>query len=195
MELLTYGAPTILLALLVFGFAPGLLLRMIVLLFQKGDPRRRELVAELYAVPRWDQLFWVAQHLELALVEGCLDRLWTRRHVLRAQLNIYDPTPQVFEAEGPMDLPPEGWTGGLWVRAPNGDRVLLPVRVTRPICATHRGKAFPHFEAEVEEPRRIREAFGEEYAGRLIRFELFGYRCITVPDIEAACKAAGRCVM
>ena len=67
--------PTFGIALLVFGFAPGALLRVIVLAFPPGDPRRRELLAEVYAVPRAERPFWVAQQLEVALFEGLVGRL------------------------------------------------------------------------------------------------------------------------
>ena len=59
-----------LVALVVFGFAPGALLRLIVLAFPCGDPRRRELLAELHAVPRLERPFWVLEQLEVALCEG-----------------------------------------------------------------------------------------------------------------------------
>jgi hypothetical protein len=41
---------TFLIALVVFGFAPGAVLRLIVLAFPRDDPRRRELLAELPTV-------------------------------------------------------------------------------------------------------------------------------------------------
>lgn len=66
--------PTLLIALLIFGFAPGAVLRLIVLFFPRDDPRRRELLGELYAVPRIERPFWVAQQLEIALFEGLRDR-------------------------------------------------------------------------------------------------------------------------
>lgn len=53
-----------------FGFAPGALLRLIVLLYPRDHPRRRELIGELYAYPRIERPFWVAEQLELALAEG-----------------------------------------------------------------------------------------------------------------------------
>jgi hypothetical protein len=62
--------PTFALILVVFGFAPGALLRLIVLAFPRDDPRRQELRAELYAVPRIERPFWVAEQLEVALFEG-----------------------------------------------------------------------------------------------------------------------------
>ncbi len=67
-----------LVALVVFGFAPGALLRLIVLAFPCGDPRRRELLAELHAVPRLERPFWVLEQLEVALCEGVWERVvWT----------------------------------------------------------------------------------------------------------------------
>lgn len=68
---------TFLVALLVFGFAPGAALRLIVLAFHRDDPRRSELLAELHAVPRWERPFWVFEQLEVALFEGVWERvLW-----------------------------------------------------------------------------------------------------------------------
>lgn len=59
----------------VFGFAPGAALRLIVLAFPRSDPRRRELLAELRAVPRLERPIWVAEQLEVALAEGVAGRL------------------------------------------------------------------------------------------------------------------------
>jgi uncharacterized protein YegJ (DUF2314 family) len=66
---------TFLISLLVFGFAPGAVLRLIVLAFHRDDPRRREMVAELYRVPRLERPYWVMQQLEVALFEGVWERL------------------------------------------------------------------------------------------------------------------------
>ena len=44
--------PSLVLVVVVFGFAPGVCLRLIVLAYPRSDPRRGELIAELYAVPR-----------------------------------------------------------------------------------------------------------------------------------------------
>jgi hypothetical protein len=62
--------PSLLLVIFVFGFAPGFCLRLIVMAYPLDDPRRRELIAELYAVPRILRPVWVAQQLEVALFEG-----------------------------------------------------------------------------------------------------------------------------
>jgi hypothetical protein len=67
--------PAFLVVLLVFGFAPGALLRLIVLAFPKDDPRRQELRAELYAVPRIERPIWVVEQLEVALFEGLGERI------------------------------------------------------------------------------------------------------------------------
>ena len=72
--------PTLGIALLVFGFAPGAVLRLIVLLYRHGNPRRRELLGELYAVPRIERPFWVVEQLEVALFEGLHDRLKAWRY-------------------------------------------------------------------------------------------------------------------
>lgn len=66
--------PTLGMALLVFGFAPGVVLRLIVLFYRRGNLRRQELLGELYAVPRIERPFWVAEQLEVALFEGLCDR-------------------------------------------------------------------------------------------------------------------------
>lgn len=71
--------PMLLLALVVFGFAPGLVLRLIVLAFPRDDPRREELLGELHAVPRFERPFWVADQLEVALFEGVHGRFAARR--------------------------------------------------------------------------------------------------------------------
>src|SRR5687767_12631452 len=67
--------PTFLLGLLVFGFAPGALLRIIVLAFVRDDPRRRELLAEVHAVPYLERPLWVVEQMEVALFEGLWERL------------------------------------------------------------------------------------------------------------------------
>jgi hypothetical protein len=64
-----------LLVVLVFGLAPGLCLRVIVLAYPRDDPRREELIAELYGVPRITRPLWVAEQLEVALFEGLAHRV------------------------------------------------------------------------------------------------------------------------
>jgi hypothetical protein len=62
--------PTLAIAVLVFGFAPGVALRVIVLAF-RDDLRRKELLAELHTVPRLERPFWVAEQLEVASLRVC----------------------------------------------------------------------------------------------------------------------------
>ena len=62
-------------AIVVLGFAPGAVLRVIVLAFERSDPRRRELLGELHSVPRWERPLWVGEQLEVALAEGIGSRL------------------------------------------------------------------------------------------------------------------------
>lgn len=71
--------PSVLLALVAFGLLPGPLLRLIVRIYPKTDPRRKELVAELYGIEHHKQLLFVAQNLELAVFEG-LPARWRSRH-------------------------------------------------------------------------------------------------------------------
>lgn len=69
-----------LLSLVVFGLAPGFVLAGVVRLIPDPD-RRRELQAELYEVPRWEQPYWVAQQLEVAIRIGVCPRVswyWER---------------------------------------------------------------------------------------------------------------------
>ncbi|MGH3784090.1 MAG: hypothetical protein ACRDRO_26595 [Pseudonocardiaceae bacterium] len=73
---------SLVLVFFVFGFAPGFCLRLIVLAYPRGDPRRTELIAELYAVPRIERPLWVAEQLEVALFEGLSHRV-RARHVAR----------------------------------------------------------------------------------------------------------------
>jgi hypothetical protein len=77
---------TLLLVLFVFGTAPGLVLRFLVLAYPKGHPRRRELVAQLYTIPRGMRPLWVAEQVEVALFEGVPHRWRARRMSLNRRL-------------------------------------------------------------------------------------------------------------
>jgi hypothetical protein len=81
--------PTLGCALLVYGFAPGALLRLIVLLYPRDHPSRRELIGELYAYPRIKRPFWVAEQLETALFEGLCAR--NARHLHRSPASSSQP--------------------------------------------------------------------------------------------------------
>ncbi|HKR49790.1 MAG TPA: hypothetical protein VJT72_09470 [Pseudonocardiaceae bacterium] len=85
----------LLLIVLVFGFAPGFCLRLLVLAYPRNDPRRTELIAELYTVPRIQRPLWVAEQLETALFEGVPHRLaavrqWATRPY-RARAKVVGP--------------------------------------------------------------------------------------------------------
>lgn len=82
------GLAALCVALLVFGFAPGLLLALIVRLIPDLE-RRRELQAELYEVPRWERPFWVAEQFEVAIRVGLwpqVEWFWGRHLWHRAKL-------------------------------------------------------------------------------------------------------------
>jgi hypothetical protein len=116
--------PTFGITLFVFGFAPGAVLRLIVLAFPQDDPRRRELLAELYHVRRWDRPWWVAEQLEVALYEGLRGRSEARRRRQReldslevvqsmvqdlkvrvmASRTSSDPTDAITEAEADEEI-------------------------------------------------------------------------------------------
>lgn len=74
------------LALLVFGLLPGMVTRLLAHLYPEGDPRRAEMIGELYAVPRWNRPMWVCEQIETAAFEGFGARR-ARRRRLRLRRN------------------------------------------------------------------------------------------------------------
>lgn len=92
--------PTFAMALLVFGFAPGAALRLIVLAYKRDNPRRRELAAELHNVPRIERPFWVAEQLELAIFEGLLGRLAVRRMKRKWEISFFGRRSFIVNEEG-----------------------------------------------------------------------------------------------
>jgi len=74
--------PTLLIALIVFGCAPNLMLRLLLLAYPKDHPQRTAIWADLRAVPRWERPFWVCEQIDGVLVEGL--RLRRRRGPRRA---------------------------------------------------------------------------------------------------------------
>ena len=58
-----------------FGFMPPILIRVFVLIYPRGHERRRELPAEMMAVPYKERPVWLADQLGLALTEGLRERL------------------------------------------------------------------------------------------------------------------------
>ncbi|MDX3188623.1 hypothetical protein PV458_09490 [Streptomyces sp. MN03-5084-2B] len=69
--------------LLVFGFAPRFVLGLIVRTYPKSDPRRTELVAELYTIKRIERPLWVAEQLATVAWEGVPHRLQDIGRTLR----------------------------------------------------------------------------------------------------------------
>ena len=151
--------PVFVVALLVFGFAPGAVLRLIVLAFHPDDPRRRELLAELHAVPRFERPFWVLEQFEVALFEGVWHRvLWaaTGRVIHRWRLGsgvernlAYPETFWLPSEEERLSLEPgvlvklmfemkDGWGERMWVNVSSigkgrltGTLVNCPVGIPR----------------------------------------------------------------
>jgi uncharacterized membrane protein len=74
---------SLLLVFVVFGFAPGFLLRLIVKIYPKNEPRRRELVAELYSLGRLERVLFVGEQLETVLFEGMPARARALRQRVR----------------------------------------------------------------------------------------------------------------
>jgi hypothetical protein len=123
-------------ALLVYGLAPGLVLRIIVRAFHPEDPRREELLAELRAVPRLERPFWVFEQLEVAISEGLWGRVvWaaTGRLVYRWRLGsgversrLYPESFEIPSAAERQSIEPgdhvklmfemkDGWGERMWV--------------------------------------------------------------------------------
>jgi len=128
--------PTLLLAILIYGFAPGFLLRLLVLVYERDDPRRGELIAQLYDVPRLERPFWVADQIETAIFDGLGPRIrWalTGRVILRWKLrsgvkqnrlyptSFWIPSDQEKDAIQPGSVvklvfeQSDGWGERMWV--------------------------------------------------------------------------------
>ncbi|MEO7196375.1 MAG: hypothetical protein ABIZ05_16440 [Pseudonocardiaceae bacterium] len=116
-ELLNAAASwrSLVLVLVVFGFAPGFCLRLIVLAYPRRDPRRKELIAELDAVPRIERPLWVAEQLEVALFEGF-------GHRISAAIRWFASRSW---AQG-------RYVRGRWVSLPNGRRVFISSHLCGP---------------------------------------------------------------
>jgi hypothetical protein len=132
--------PTVLIPLVVFGFAPGAVLRMIVLAFRRDDPRRTELLAELPHVPRIERPFWVCEQLEVALFEGLLGRLAVRTGLRR------DGRPAMSRAAASA-----GIDGQFWDRY---RRYLQDVKLMPRQTVSHLDEATDRVLAMLESPGR-----------------------------------------
>ncbi len=97
--------PSLMLVVVMFGFAPGFCLRLIILAYPRSDPRRKELIAELYAVPRIQRPLWVAEQLEVALFEGLGHRISAAIRSLRARRRALSVWELLIIAQGWEDFP------------------------------------------------------------------------------------------
>lgn len=121
----------LLLAIVIFSIAPGLVLRLTVLLYPKNDERRKELIAELYAMPRLQRPFWVGEQFETAIFDGLQARRVDKRRTvliylvnelendnLRAELMGHLRDPDKFNSyvyrilkEAPSRVAKKNWPG------------------------------------------------------------------------------------
>jgi hypothetical protein len=154
--------PLLIVALVVFGFLPGVVLRIILLAFRRRDPRRAEILAELRAVPRWERPFWVAEQIEVALFEGLLERI-------KAAVGRRARSPERIGPSGKLSYPitiEEAWEKGASIpftrhyaehtliskkTYPQGLKVLI----ARP----HRGPLgkITHVDVRLADGQRVRE--------------------------------------
>lgn len=93
----SFSLPALLTVVGTFGFAPGFCMRLIALMYPRSDPRRKELYAEMKAVPRIERPLWVAEQLETVLFEAPASRRRATRERKRKRSQDNDP-PQVGRA-------------------------------------------------------------------------------------------------
>lgn len=101
---------------LTFGFAPGLVLNLSVLIYPKGHPRRKELVAELHEVPYFQRALWVFYALQLSITEGIPERWrWAFAQLRDRRENMqkkaaFEMGVIVVEVRSSVDPPSGEWT-------------------------------------------------------------------------------------
>lgn len=81
-------------AVVIFSLVPDFVLRLFVLIYPRGEDRRKELIGELARRPRWERPFWVAEHLAMIVTEGCGERVRACRADRDHDANhiIFDPS-------------------------------------------------------------------------------------------------------
>ena len=120
--------PLLPVALLIWGFAPGLVNRLIALGYSRRDPRREEMIAELYAVPRWERPFWVAEQLERLITEGLPDRVrWFIEDRVTYRWHLGDGVARNAEYPDSFDIPEQADRDGVLP----GDHVKLMFEMRR----------------------------------------------------------------
>jgi tetratricopeptide (TPR) repeat protein len=150
--------PATLLAMaVIFGLVPGVALRLMVLLYPKDDPRRRELVAELYTLDRMRRMEWVFQQLETALFEGLSRRLAQRRERRRGEREDDPSLQETYET-----LPPRTDDDHL-LRASSGSLVSNSVSMPVP------GRIRMTDVREVEAATRALRSLEYQYGGGFCR--------------------------
>lgn len=177
-------------AVVVFGFAPGLVLALIVRLIPDHD-RRRELQAELYAVPYWKRPFWVAEQLEVALRVGLSPRIgwvWGRyvwhRSTLMSGLERHREAPGTFwvpDAEEKALIQPGDLVKLMWsVSRLGGERMWVEVTERRGDRLVGKLSNWPVF-AFMNPDERIRFAIDD-----IIDYELMNEEDVDLEESAAA---------
>ena len=101
---------TSILVVVAFGFMPGFILRLLVKIYPHKDPRRQELVAELYAMKRIKRPLFVAEQLETVLFEG----IPQRARALHPSFRKHTRRTQAWMANGGL------WEAVCWIGAIGG---------------------------------------------------------------------------
>lgn len=125
-------------ALLGFGFLPGFILNLIVRVYDRDDPRRQELLAELYVVPRRERPFWVVEQFEVAtreaifpVVSWWFSRLVWHRATLESGVERNRTNPTTFWIPDPDEktaLEPGDFVKLMWVvRGLPGERMWVEI--------------------------------------------------------------------
>lgn len=151
--------PLFVAALIIFGFAPGLVLSLILRLLPIDDPRRRELHAELYAVPRWERPFWVCEQFEVALREGLFPEIswwWGRLVWHRSKLE------SGVESH-------RKWPDTFWIPSDEEKSLLQPGDLVRLMWSV---RGFPGERMWV----RVAERKGDRFEGTLENLPIFVHR-------------------
>jgi hypothetical protein len=84
----TWGVGTVLTTAALFGFFPKFMMHLIVLVYPPDHPRRRELPAELAALPHRNRLMWVGEQLATMFFDAVPARTRDVRARRRAQARL-----------------------------------------------------------------------------------------------------------
>jgi hypothetical protein len=81
---LAAGGGSLILAGLVFGFAPVIVAKVLATAFPKSDPRRAEMLAEIYKVPYKNRVTWLFEQSARVVTEAVPARIKSRTRALPA---------------------------------------------------------------------------------------------------------------